>query len=210
MAGKSILDASVEKIAALTQVQRIAICVGTFFIFGGLFFYLFYLPQSGKISELEKSYEELQVKLTKAKSAAANLKMYQEKYKEAQGKFRLVLQLLPDEKEIPSLLEDISKSGSHSGLEFMLFKPGQEVLKGFYAEIPVEIKVTGGYHNLAMFFDKVAKLSRIVTVSKVSIQGIKGDKDASGYLQASCVATTYRFVEASEEPAEGKKKKKKA
>jgi type IV pilus assembly protein PilO len=203
MAEKSTVEAFADKIAALTKVQRIAICIGAFVLLGGLFFYVFYLPKSGEIDELEQKYDELQVRLTKATAAAKNLKMYQKKYKEAQGKFRLVLRLLPDKKEIPSLLENISKSGRHSGLEFMLFKPSQEVSKGFYAEIPVEIKVTGGYHNLATFFDKVAKLSRVVTVSKVNIKGTKGP----GTLEASCVATTYRFIETSEAPpVKGKKK----
>lgn len=207
MAEKSTVEAFADKIAALTKGQRIAIFVGTFVLLGSLFFYLFYQPKSGKINELEQKYDELQVRLTKATAAAKNLKMYQKKYKEAQGKFRLVLRLLPDKKEIPTLLENISKSGRHSGLEFMLFKPSQEVSKGFYAEIPVEIKVTGGYHNLATFFDKVAKLSRVVTVSKVKITGTKGDKKGLGTLEASCVATTYRFIETSEAPpVKGKKK----
>jgi type IV pilus assembly protein PilO len=207
MAEKSTVEAFADKIAALTKVQRIVIFIGTFVLLGSLFFYLFYQPKSGEINELEQKYDELQVRLTKATAAAKNLKMYQKKYKEAQGKFRLVLRLLPDKKEIPTLLENISKSGRHSGLEFMLFKPSQEVSKGFYAEIPVEIKVTGGYHNLATFFDKVAKLSRVVTVSNVKIKGTKGDKKGPGTLEASCVATTYRFIETSEAPpVKGKKK----
>ena len=209
MAEKSTVEAFADKIAALTKVQRIAICIGTFVLLGGLFFYLFYLPKSGEIDELEQKYDELQVRLTKATAAAKNLKMYQQKYKEAQGKFRLVLRLLPDKKEIPSLLENISKSGRYSGLEFMLFKPSQEVSKGFYAEIPVSIAVTGGYHNLAMFFDKVSRLSRIVNMSDIKIRHGKGGKEAEGRLNATCVATTYRFVEPSKAAAAKKKKKKK-
>jgi len=208
MAKLSLSSLPFEKVAALTRVQRILVCVATFLILGGGYFYLIYMPKSGRINELKQNYEDLQIKVAKAKAAAKNLDKYQKQYKEAQGKFRLVLRLLPDKKEIPSLLEAISKSGRHSGLEFLLFKPEPEILKGFYAEIPVKIEVIGGYHNLALFFDKVARLSRIVNISNVQIKGAKGSKKGEGELQTSCVATTFRFVEASKtKPAKGKSKK---
>jgi type IV pilus assembly protein PilO len=202
----------IDKVAALTQVQRIAICIGTFVVFVGLFLYLVYMPKSTRLGELEQNLEDLEMKVAKAKADAKDLNKFEKQFKEAQGKFRLVLRLLPDKKEIPSLLEDISKSGRHSGLEFLLFGPQKEVMKGFYAEIPVKIEVLGGYHNLAMFFDKVARLSRIVNVSNIGIKKDRGSKRRSSkgsqsLLKASCVATTYRFVETSKKkPAKGKKK----
>ena len=196
-----------EKISALRRVHRIAICAGTFLLLGGLFFYFVYMPKSGSINELKKDYDDLQVKLTRARAAVKDFDKYQKQYKEAQERFRLALRLLPDKKEIPSLLESISKSGRRSGLEFLLFKPDKEVSKGFYAEIPVKIQVKGGYHNLAIFFDEVAGLSRIVNISNIKIKGPKGAKEAERHLDASCVATTYRFVEASEAKAAKKKKK---
>jgi len=206
MAEKSLPSIPFDKIAALTRVQRFAICIGTFVLFGGLFFYLIYMPKSSKLSELKKNYEDLETRLLKAKADAKDLDKYQKLYEEAQGKFRLVLRLLPDKKEIPRLLEDISKSGRHSGLEFLLFKPSGEVNKGFYSEIPVNIEVQGGYHNLGMFFDKVARLSRIVNVSDIKIK--KKSSKGGETLQATCVATTYRFVEDAKKPAKGKGKKK--
>jgi type IV pilus assembly protein PilO len=208
MAEKSLPSIPFDKIAALTQVQRIAICIGTFVLLGGLFFYLVYMPKSRQLSELKQNYEDLGMKLAKAKADAKDLNKVKKQYEDAKGKFRLVLRLLPDKKEIPTLLEDISKSGRHSGLEFLLFKPENEVNKGFYAEIPVKIEVQGGYHNLGMFFDKVARLSRIVNVSDISIKKSKSVKGNQKILRTSCVATTYRFLETTKKPAKGKKKKK--
>ena len=205
MAKLSLSSLPFEKVAALTRVQRILVCVGTFLLLGGGDFYLIYMPKSGRIDELKQNYEDLQVKVAKAKAAARDLDKYQKQYQEAQGKFRLVLKLLPDKKEIPSLLEGISKSGRHSGLEFLLFQPEPEIPKGFYAEIPVKIEVVGGYHNLALFFDKVARLSRIVNISNVEIKGAKGSKGAEGDLQTSCVATTFRFVEGAKTTTAKKK-----
>ena len=205
MAKPSLSSLPFEKVAALSRVQRILVCVGTFLLLGGGYFYLIYMPKSGRIDELKQNYEDLQVKVAKAKAAARDLDKYQKQYQEAQGKFRLVLKLLPDKKEIPSLLEGISKSGRHSGLEFLLFQPEPEIPKGFYAEIPVKIEVVGGYHNLALFFDKVARLSRIVNISNVEIKGARSSKGAEGDLQTSCVATTFRFVEAAKTTTAKKK-----
>lgn len=206
MAELSIPKIPFEKIAALSRVHRILICAGTFLLLGGLFFYFIYMPKIEKINELKVQLEDLEVKLTKARAAAKEFDKYQKKYKEAQIEFKLALQLLPDKKEIPSLLESISKSGRGSGLEFLLFQPGNEVPKGFYAEIPVKIQVRGGYHNLAMFFDQVAKLSRIVNISDIKIKGAKGSNKDEIYLEASCVATTFRFIEKAPKPKKGKKK----
>jgi len=207
MAELSIPSFPIEKIAALSRVHRIVICAGTFLLLGGLFFYFIYMPKISRIDELKIEFDDLEVKLTKARAAAKDFDKYQRLYKEAQVRFKLALQLLPDKKEIPSLLESISKSGRGSGLEFLLFKPEKEVPKGFYAEIPVKIQVRGGYHNLAMFFDQVAKLSRIVNISDIEIKGAKGSTKAVRYLEASCVATTFRFIEHAPKGKQAKKKK---
>ncbi len=206
MAEFSLPSLPLEKIAALSQVHRILICAGTFLLLGALFFYFIYMPKASKINKLETQFDDLQVKLTKARAAARDFDKYQKKYKEAQANFKLALQLLPDKKEIPNLLESISKSGTRSGLEFLLFKPETEVSKGFYAEIPVKIQVMGGYHNLAMFFDQVARLSRIVNISNIKIKGAKGSKTAGNFLEASCVATTFRFIEHAPKGEQAKKK----
>jgi len=201
--------ALIEKVAALSRTHRVLICVGVFLILTVGFFYLAYIPKSSRCSELKDNYDTLETKLIKARAAAKSLNKFQREYKEAQVKFRVVLRLLPDKKEIPSLLESISKSGKDSGLEFILFRPTNEVSKDFYAEIPVNIHVNGGYHNLAMFFDRVARLPRIVNISNIKMQAPEG-KGATGRLSATCVARTYRFLEApGAKPTGGKSKKRK-
>ena len=198
-----------EKIAAIPRTHRIYIAVGTFLLLGGAFFYFIYMPKSVEIDKLRQNHSDLEIKVAKAKEDAKNLEKYQRQYKEAQVKFKVAVQLLPDKKEIPSLLEGISKSGKNSGLEFLLFKPEKEVRREFYAEIPVKIDVTGGYHNLGMFFAKVAGLPRIVNISNLSIKTAPTSKEAPGELTASCVATTYQFIEqpTGAAPTKGKTKK---
>jgi type IV pilus assembly protein PilO len=192
MAKLSLPSFPFEKIEAIGRVQRILICVGLFLVLAGSFYYLIYMPKSAEINELRDEYDMLQGKLFTARQAAENLEQFEKEYGEAQLKFKLALQLLPDKREIPSLLESVTRSGKESGLEFKLFQPSGEVTKGFYAEIPVNIQISGGYHNLAMFFDRVARLSRIVNIMNLSLKSAGG---TAAILNASCVARTYRFLE---------------
>ena len=123
--------------------------------------------------------------------------------KAAEERFQMALKALPEKKEIPSLLTNISRSGQSSGLEFLLFQPQNDVPKEFYAEIPVAIQVDGSYHNVAVFFAKVAQLSRIVNIKNINMVYQKGGRA----LQTQCKAVTYRFVEKSETKKDQKKKK---
>ena len=118
--------------------------------------------------------------------------------------FKIVTKKLPEKKEIPALLSSVSQSGRDAGLEFLLFQPESEINQDFYAEIPVSMRVAGSYHNVALFFDKVARLSRIVNIDDIKMASTKGNMD----LITSCKAVTYRFVETKPENASSNKKKK--
>ncbi|MDY7038440.1 MAG: type 4a pilus biogenesis protein PilO, partial [Thermodesulfobacteriota bacterium] len=113
--------------------------------------------------------------------------------------------LLPNKKEIPDLLRTITKLGRESNLEFRLFSPRAERRKGFYLEIPVSIIVSGSYHNVAMFFDKVGRMDRIVNILNVSMKPVKA---LSTRLVTTCSAITFRFVPPKAKPKKRTKKKK--
>jgi type IV pilus assembly protein PilO len=113
---------------------------------------------------------------------------------EAEAQFKIAMSALPEKEEIPSLLTSISKSGQEVGLEFLLFEPKAETRREFYAEIPVAMNIRGDYHNLAVFFDKVARLSRIVNINNITINRSKDIKDPKD-LSTACTAVTYKFVE---------------
>jgi len=188
-----------EKIEKLSKVQRIIICSGIFLVIIGSFVYFSYLPKIKTQKNLNKEIQKLEKKLTIAQKNAKDLKKYQNKIKEAKSKFKEVMLSLPEKEEIPSLISAISASGQESGLEFLLFQPKGEKRKDFYAEIPVSIKVTGNFHNIVLFFDKVARLSRIVNIRDIQISGAKGKgkskTSGSNQLSTSCTAVTYKFIE---------------
>ncbi len=200
------LDALFERVSELSKVQRIMICVGVFVIIFVLFWFLSYWPRWQSIGKLDSEYKRLTADLTRSKKNAQQLTALRKEFESKQRDFNLVMKSLPEKEEISSLLTGVSQSGQQAGLEFLLFQPQGDVNKNFYAEIPVSIRVKGGYHNVAQFFDKVANLSRIVNIRNIQLS-----RDKSGALTTSCEAVTYKFIEASpdKDKPEAKKLKKK-
>lgn len=184
---------TIDKIGKLSKLYRILIFLGICLVLVGPFVYFAYLPKMKTISKLKKEYKETKTKLTRTRAKANQLRRYEAQMKEAKDEFNMVVKKLPEKKEIPSLLASISQFGQSAGLDFLLFQPKPEVKKDFYAQIPVSIKVAGSYHNVALFFDKVSRLSRIVNIFNVTMNSSKSKK--LNKLTTSCTAVTYRFVE---------------
>jgi type IV pilus assembly protein PilO len=195
------------KVEQLSRVQRIAISAVTFALIAGGFIYFSYWPKFGQINRLNTDLAKLEKKLKIAKNNARDLEKFQAKIKDAEAQFQLAMKKLPEKEEIPSLLSSISDSGQQVGLEFLLFEPKPEKKKEFYAEIPVAMNIKGDYHNLALFFDQVARLSRIVNIQNIQIANSKDKK--SGDLITKCIAVTYKFIETPKKRNVKKKKKKK-
>lgn len=200
--GSKGLDSFFAKVEKLSKIQRILIFSGVFALIIVTFIFLLYKPKLAKIGKLKKDLDSLEKKLVVAKKNAADLKKFQKKMQEAEVQFKKAMKALPEKEEIPSLLTSISRSGQDVGLEFLEFTPKPEMRKEFYAEIPVSIKVHGGYHDLAIFFDKVARLSRIVNIKNINMTPRKDGQE----LSTSCTAVTYKFVEPA--PQKPSKKKK--
>ena len=184
------LDALFDRVSDLTRVQRILICVGVFVVIFVLFWFLSYWPRWQTIGKLDAEYKRLTADLARSKKNAQQLEVLRKEFESKQREFNLVMKSLPEKEEISSLLTGISQSGQQSGLEFLLFQPQGDVNKNFYAEIPVSIRVRGGYHNVAQFFDRVANLSRIVNIRNIQIS-----RDRDGALTTGCEAVTYKFIE---------------
>ena len=196
-----------DKYIPLDKKLKIAIAVVLFLLPVVLFYFFWFQPQSEKSIQLSKQKASLTQELTKAKAKAANRAKLQAELKVTEELFNETASMLPKEKEIPSLLTNISALGRGSGLDFLTFKPLADVPKDFYSEIPVDIKVRGPYHNMGIFLDQVSKLDRIVTVSNINMGG---PKEVSGemLLDSSCRLVTYRFTNKKVSKPEDKKKKR--
>lgn len=157
-------------------------------------YWFLWSPALDELDQSKAKEEELrQVFLTK-KSQAVKIEAYREQMVEIEKTFGALLKQLPDKSEMDGLLSDVNQAGLGRGLEFDLFKPGQEVIADFYAEMPIQIKVQGNYHDLGAFATDVSKLPRIVTLNNLTIQ--PGGKD--GRLVMDAVAKTYRYLDSSE------------
>ncbi|MDD3326851.1 MAG: type 4a pilus biogenesis protein PilO [Zoogloea sp.] len=137
------------------------------------------------------------------KRQAVNLPEYRRQLSEIDRQFGALLKQLPNRSEMESLLADINQAGLGRGLQFELFKPGTEVMKDFYAELPIAVRVTGSYHDLGEFVGDVAQMPRIVTLNDIAIETQK-----DGVLKFDATAMTYRYLD-DEEVARLRKEKAK-
>jgi type IV pilus assembly protein PilO len=179
-----------EKVEKIKMPIRIAIFAGTLVLLAVLFVYFIYLPKSEEISTTREEIARLQQKLNQAIVRAKALKKFEAEYAEVDAQFQEALKLLPNTKEIPSLLKSITQLGTDSNLEFLFFSPQKEREQNFFMEIPVAIEVSGTYHNVAIFFDKVGQMERIVNILNVSMTP---QQERSTILTTRCDAVTYRF-----------------
>ncbi len=188
-----------ERIEKFTKPQRIIIFTVTMLLLIGASVWLLFWPKYEKIETLEKQLATVQQQLAKAKKNARELNDWRSKMKKKEAQYKTVMRALPEKEEIPSLLAGISQAGKDAGLEFLLFKPKPESPKDFYAEIPVDINVGGTYHQVAVFFDKVANLPRIVNIRNIKMAP-QSQKDKGNALTTSCQAVTYKFIESATGP----------
>lgn len=128
------------------------------------------------------------------KKQAVNLDAYKQQLDEMRVQFGALLKQLPNKSEMENLIIDINQSGRGRGLQFDLWKPGSESMKEFYAELPIQLSITGSYHDLGRFVADVAKLPRIVTLTDLSLAP---GKDAST-LKMDATAMTYRYLDDEE------------
>lgn len=202
------MNSRVEKVLNLPAYQRALIVLIIMAIMGAGFYFLLYQPQLEQHSSLITKRDAAQVKLQKNQKIANNLAVYRAEYEKMQVKLDEALGELPLKREIPGLLISIGDLARDKGLEVLRFKPSGEVAKGFYAEVPVTLKLAGSYHQAAAFFDSVSKMERIVNIQGLTLGGAK-DVNGKTALGIDCSAITFRFVENPPEQTAKKGGKKK-
>jgi type IV pilus assembly protein PilO len=143
----------------------------------------------------QKNEEKLKEEFLSKKQQAVNLVLYTQQLSEIDRSFGALLKQLPNKSEVESLLVEINQAGMGRGLQFELFKPGQETVKDFYAELPISVKLTGNYHDFGAFAGDIGRLSRIVTLNNMTIS-IAAGKD--GGMAMDAVTKTFRYLDENE------------
>ncbi|MES9986657.1 MAG: type 4a pilus biogenesis protein PilO [Candidatus Thiodiazotropha endolucinida] len=161
-------------------------------------YYLIIEDEIASLEGVQKEEQKLRADFAKKQSKAANLEAYRKQLEEMKQSFGTMLRQLPDKTEVAELLVDVSQTGLASGLEFELFKPLDEVPREFYAELPIQVKVTGQYHEFGHFISGLAALPRIVTIHDIKISRTS-EEDANADLLLEATAKTYRYLDEEEE-----------
>lgn len=175
----------------------------------GLGYWFDIKDQQLRLDKVEKKEAELKSEFETKARKAANLEAYEQQLEEMRQSFGAMLRQLPNKTEVADLLVDVSQTGLASGLEFDLFRPGAEIPREFYAELPINIKVRGTYHEFGAFVSGVAALPRIVTIHDIAIA--PPGKDAKGGdLTMELVAKTYRYLDEEEQAKAAPKPSSKA
>jgi type IV pilus assembly protein PilO len=151
-----------------------------------------------------RQQDELKLKdeFVAKKTQAVNLDLYVQQLSDIDRSFGALLKQLPNKSEVEALLIEINQSGMGRGLQFDLFKPGQEIIKDFYAELPINVRLTGSYHDFGAFAGDISTLSRIVTLNNISIAANPQAKDGS--LAMDAVTKTFRYLDDEELAAKRK------
>lgn len=179
-------------------------------VFVMIFGLLWYAWLDGLAIELEtdqqKEIELRSVYVDKLRQAI-NLESLKKQLEEVRQYVNQLEKQLPSKAEMDALLSDINQAGLGRSLQFDLFRPGQVIVKEYYAELPISVKISGGYHDIGMFASDIAHLSRIVTLSDVQLTPVK---DKSNQLMLEGVAKTFRYLDLEEVEIQRKSKEKKA
>jgi type IV pilus assembly protein PilO len=186
-------------------------------VVSALLIWNFVLSERGNLPRLrtaEAEQKTLWQTFDEKQRKAANLEAYRQQIAEIERTFGAMLRQLPGKTEVPSLLVDISQTGLAAGLQERLFQPGSESKKDFYAELPIKIQLSGGYHEFGLFVSGIAALPRIVTLHDIEITrgntrgGTRGRAPApTDQLTLNLTAKTYRYLDAEETTPAGPAKK---
>ena len=191
------MDPNVEKILKLPVKQKMLILALFSIVEAAALVWFLYLPKHNELNGLTEELAKLQNEISEKTRIANNLPKMQKEYEQLNQELAQALTELPNSKEIPSLLTSITTQGKNAGLDFLTFRPKPEVAKDFYADVPVDIIVSGSYFSVANFFAAVANLPRIVNITNVAFSDIKNVNNRM-MTKVTCLATTFRFLDKKE------------
>lgn len=195
---------NIVKMPIATKIAAVLLCAAL--LTGGNWF-LVISDLDGKIKSAQSGISKLEKDLVDKKVIADNLNQFKRDKEVLERRLAEALTELPAEKDIDELLRQLNDVGKKSGLEIVSLEPGNETPQGFYASIPVKMQVSGSYHEIAVFFESVSKLRRIVNISGISL-GAPQRRNEKVLLTANYLATTFRFVEKGSAVADPKAKDK--
>lgn len=176
---------TLPKIVALFGLFVLILVLGWWFVWS---------DQLSELNTKQREEETLKQQYLEKKRQAVNLDLYVQQLAEIDRSFGALLKQLPNKSEIEALLIEVNQAGLGRGLQFELFRPGQEQIKDFYAELPISVKINGSYHDFGAFAADIAKLPRIVTLNNITLLPLKD----GGQLSLEATTKTFRYLDEEE------------
>jgi len=188
------------------QIPKVTVLLGLFLTIIVAGWWFVWNDQLTELDTKQREEETLKQQFLEKKRQAVNLEVYTQQLADIDRSFGALLKQLPNKSEIEALLIEVNQAGLGRGLQFELFRPAQEQIKDFYAELPIVVKINGTYHDFGAFAADIAKLPRIVTLNNLSIAPLK-----DGVLTMDATTKTFRYLDEEEiarqkKPAQGAKK----
>ncbi len=181
---------------------RAALLTGIFLLVAALLWFGLLQGVSDELAAQQRKEVELRDAYRDKLKQAINLDELRKQLEQVLQYVHQLEKQLPSKSEMDALLSDVNQAGLGRSLQFDLFRPGQVVVKDYYAELPISIKVTGSYHDIGQFTSDIAHLSRIVTLNNLTLTPFKQDK--SSLLIMEGTAKTYRYLDPDEVAAQQK------
>ena len=188
-------------------IPRYALCLVVVALAATAVWVLFVRDAMGELDTARQQEETLRQEYKTKVAKAVNLDALKQQLKEVQQYVALLERQLPSEAEMDALLSDISQAGYARGLQVNLFRPSQVVVQDYYAELPISIKGSGKFHDVANFAADVANLSRIVTLNNIAMSPAKDNDSGTGELMLEATAKTFRYLDDKEIEAQRQAKK---
>jgi type IV pilus assembly protein PilO len=197
----------VERFARLPRSQRGLVAILSYVFIAVAFYFSLVSPTMAAIDNAEALKRDLTVKRDQVKARAENRAAFEAELEDLAAQLKEALKELPNDREIPSLLSEIDGLARKSGLDVRKFQPLPEVMHEYYADVPVQITMDGGYHEVGIFFDRVSKMDRIVSVRDIEMADPK-ESGSEVNLTVSGQVVTFRFLTDDEITQQRDRKKK--
>ena len=185
------MDISLTKLPWYAQIGAFAILASVGI---GAFYYYYEQPARADMTSRQSQLQALKADITKGYETAKRLPAFQAQVADLEGRLESLKSVLPAEKDAADLLRRLQIVATQSNLTIMSFKPAATVTKQLHVEWPITLQLQGTYHNLAAFFDRVGKFTRIVNISGLDVKG-KDRPDPNATITATCVATTFVLLD---------------
>jgi type IV pilus assembly protein PilO len=186
-------DEQIEKLARVPKPIQMAAVAGLVVVIGAAYYFTSYQSVQVELARTRGQAQELQRKLNKVRAVANNLKEFEQEVAGLERELELALKQLPNRKQFEDLLQDISTVGKKVGVQIKSIDRQPEAIHDFYAEVPFKLEIEGSYHDIGRFFDRVAKLPRIVNVGSLRMN-VATENATGTILRVEGTASTFRFL----------------